>query len=161
MNWTKFKELSFKKKLQWLVNYYGIAALVFIVAVIVIISLIKSVLFPTPIADVCVLVISDTISADDGNDMENELLSITGKEVSIDAYNPNDVYGMQAVAAKIMSDQIDIVVYMEDQAKDVMSNGYIISYEKASENVYVGMTQRARQTEEVAKTYEYLINKLK
>lgn len=161
MDWNKFKEMTLKQRLQWLVSYYGIAALIFIVAVIVIVMLVKSIFSPAPISDVCVLMFTEKVGVDESNSMEEELNSILGKEVNIDAYVSSDVYAMQAFVMKLLTDQVDILVFTKEQKEELMADGYLESCEAITNDIYIGITERARKSEELDKVYDYLLTKLK
>lgn len=129
MNWNTFKEMSFKKKLQWLVQYYGVVALVGLIVIFVLGYLIKSIISPEPIADVCVIILSDEIYTEEAIEMQYELSKSLECTFDVRTYNISDPYAMQSFATRVMTDQLDIVIAPLSETKELQSNSYISDYE--------------------------------
>lgn len=160
MNKEKFKELPFKKKLQWLVQYYGVVALISIIAVFIVINLVKSILFPAPAADVCIMILNDNTDTEKSIEMQYELSKDLECKVEVSAYMPSDPYGMQSFATRVMSDQLDIVIAPKDEMEDMLSTSYIQEYDQIGDSdVYIATPEKARVSEKQEKAIEYLRNK--
>lgn len=158
MNLEKFKQLSLKEKIQWLVQYYGIAACVIAVAIVVIVIFMKSVFFPEPISDICVLVLEDGVTVEDTERVQEVLEQLTGKSVDVVSYTVTDLYGKDAFAVKLTSDQLDIVIAPYDETMQMMQTGYLKEEQKLEQSeLHLGIPQNARTGE----AYEYAIEYLK
>ena len=75
MDLEKFKQLSLKKKIQWLLQYYGLTALIAVLAIAVISIFLKSVFCPEPISDICVLILDESISYEDTDTITTSIFS--------------------------------------------------------------------------------------
>lgn len=160
MNKEKFKELSFKKKLQWLVQYYGVVALISVIVLFVAGYFIKSVLAPAPIADVCIMILSDEVYTEEAIEMQYNLSKELDCAIDVSAYMVSDPYGMQSFATRIMADQIDIVVAPKDASEDMLNNSYIPEYEELNgTNLCISKPVKARESEKQMKCIDYLRNR--
>lgn len=160
MNKEKFKELPFLKKLQWLVQYYGVVALISIIAILVVFNLVKSILFPEPSAEVCIMILNDNVDTEESIDMQYDLSMDLECKVEVSAYNPSNPYGMQSFATRVMSDQIDIVIATKDAMEDMLSTSYIQEYDQIGDSdAYIATPVKARVSEKQEKAIEYLQNK--
>lgn len=154
MNKDKFKELSLKQKIEWLVHYYGVAFIVGLVALIVAIVFIRSVFFPEPLSDICVLILSDDVTSDDAFALQSIIEEKTGKTSQVSAYNTTDMYGRQSFSAKLTADELDIIVAPEEETMGMLDNKYLIRYEKVeNKNLYIGTSFRAREGQLLEDTY--------
>lgn len=157
MNFKTFKEMSFKKKLQWLVQYYGIVALVVIIGILVAFNFIKSVLSPAPMADVCVMILSDDIYTEDAIEMQFEMTNKFDCQIEVNAYMPSDPYGMQSFATRVMTDQIDIVIAPKNEMEDMLNNSYITEYETVNNSdMCMAVPVKARKGAFHDKALEYI-----
>ena len=154
MNKDKFKELSLKQKIEWLIHYYGVAFIVGLVALIVAIVFIRSVFFPEPLSDICVLILSDDVTSDDAFALQSIIEEKTGKTSQVSAYNTTDMYGRQSFSAKLTADELDIIVAPEEETMGMLDNKYLIRYEKVgNKNLYIGTSFRAREGQLLEDTY--------
>lgn len=154
MNKDKFKELSLKQKIEWLIHYYGVAFIVGLVALIVAIVFVRSVFFPEPLSDICVLILSDDVTSDDAFALQSIIEEKTGKTSQVSAYNTTDMYGRQSFSAKLTADELDIIVAPEEETMGMLDNKYLIRYEKVeNKNLYIGTSFRAREGQLLEDTY--------
>lgn len=157
MTWKTFKEMSLKKKLQWLVQYYGVVALIIIVVVFVLSNLVKSILFPEPIADVCVIILSDDIYTEEAIEMQYELSKTLDATFDVRSYLVSDPYAMQSFATRVMTDQLDIVVAPKDETEELMRNSYISDYEQINETgLCISIPGKARVNESQKQAVKYI-----
>lgn len=155
MDRKKFKELSLKQKIEWLLQYYGVVAVVAVIALIVAVIFIKSVMFPEPMSDVCVLILSDTLTQEEAYDVENVIEDKTGKTAQIAVFGESDVYGRQAFSAKLTADELDLVVAPKEETDGMLENGYLISSEELEGiSLYIGHTYRSREGEIIDIAYD-------
>lgn len=158
MNLETFKQLSFKKKLQWILQYYGIWIIVSIIAAYVLFVFVKSVFFPEPISDICIIVYSDDYDRNDIPKMESEIANLTGNTTSVEIYNISDVYGSQSFSIKLVSDQIDLVIAPNAQINDMLANGYLESITPMNNNdLSIGVPVNARKANNLDKAISYLL----
>lgn len=156
MNFEQFKKLPFLKKIEWIAQYYGVWIIVSIVAIFVAISLVRSVFFPKPISDVCILILSDDHTRDEIPKLEDEIAAATGGSASVEIYNVSEAYGDSAYTIKLLSDQLDLVIAPKEQTDSMMESGYLVSAEKMkNEDLYLGIPERARNGEILDKTIDY------
>lgn len=161
MTWKTFKEMSFKKKLQWLVQYYGIVALIILVVIFIAFSFLKSVFFPEPGADVCIMILSDDIYTEDAVDMQYNLSKTYDCTYDISAYMISDPYGMQYFATRVMTDQLDIVVAPRKETEEMLSNSYISDYEIIeNSDMCISIPVKARKSYGQEQAIEYIRKRL-
>lgn len=161
MNLKKFIELPFLKKIEWIVQYYGVWILVTIVGVCVIISLCRALFFPKPICDVCVIIISDDFSRNDIDRLEEEMSSVTGGSTQVEIYNPSEAYGDGAYTIKLLTDQLDIVIAPKEQTDSMLDSAYLSSAESLKGGrLYIGIPNRARVGPMLEKAIEYIKNEV-
>ena len=156
MDRKKFKELTFRKKIEWLIHYYGIAAIVAVIAVIVVISLVKSVFFPKPLEDMCVLILCEDMGQEEAFDLQDVIEANTGKTAQVSSYIVSDVYGRQAFSVRLNADTLDIVIAPGEEKDGMTESGYLVKSEPLTgyEDLYIGTTIRSRQGELLDQTYE-------
>lgn len=158
MNLEKFKELSLKKKIEWVVHYYGIAIVVAIIAICVAANFLYSVFCPKPLSDICVLILSDDYTGDEIPFLEEEINAITGSSASVEIYNVSDVYGSGAFSIKLNSDQVDIVISPKEQTDLMLESSYLEKYEQIwDKDLYLGIPFKARKSENLDKTAEFFM----
>lgn len=160
MNWKTFKEMSFKKKLQWLVQYYGVVALISLIVIFIAGYFIKSVIFPEPKADVCIMILSDEIYMEEAIEMQFEMTNSYNATFDISAYDINDPYGMQSFATRVMTDQLDIIFAPKKETEEMLENSYINTYEQLSDSdMCISFPVGARDSEAQKKAVEYLLKR--
>lgn len=156
MNFEKFKSLPFLKKVEWILHYYGVWIVVFIIAIVVAVNLVRAVFFPKPISDVCVMILSDDYVRDDIPKLEEEISAVTGGTVQVEVYNVSEAYGDSAYTVKLLADQLDLVLAPKEQTDSMIESGYLESAEKlANEELYLAVPGRARKGEMLDKTIDY------
>lgn len=155
----KFKQLSLKKKIQWLLQYYGLTALIAVLAIAVISIFLKSVFCPEPISDICVLILDESISYEDTENIAGELEQITGKSVDVVSYGKTDIYGKEAFAIKLTSDQLDIVLAPYEETMQMLEAGYLTDQQALNNTkLYLGIPRNARTGEALDQTIDYFKN---
>ncbi len=161
MNIIKFRQMSLKKKIQWLIHYYGVILLACLAGIFVVGYFVKTVFFAPPAADVHVLMLSDQVSEEMTVEYEQEISQMTGKSVEIENYSESDTYGTQAFAAKVGTDVLDLVIAPEKESTMLAENGFLLSYAQISDtHEYMGVARGAREGEALQTAMEYLENKL-
>lgn len=146
MNLEKFKSMPLKNKIMWIVQYYGIAIIVGIIAIVVLFSFIDSVFFPDPIPDTNIIILSNSFDRDDIPKIEEEIALETEGTVSITAYSLSEVYGNGAFSIKLTADQIDLVICPEEEKNQMLESGYLESVEELDyEDLYLGVPIKARK----------------
>lgn len=110
MNKEKFTRMPLRKKLQWLLQYYGVKAVVVIVVIVVLVSIIKSVLFPAPPADGIVMIYSDDIYPEYCMQYAEEMSEETGLTIEVTGYVSSDMYGQAAFVTKLSVEQVDVLI---------------------------------------------------
>lgn len=157
----EFKEMTFRQKLRWIFGYYSLPVIAVLGVLIVIGFLIKSILLPGEIGDVCVLIYSDNVTQEEGLTYEKEIETKTGKSVSVQVINVSDPYGSQAFAAKIGCDVVDLVIAPENETKMMSDNGFLLSYAPVDNtNMYMGVPKSAREGDLLKTVIEYFTEKL-
>lgn len=164
MNKEKFKELSFKQKIEWLLQYYGLTAVFTVIALTVAVIFIKSVLFPEPLPEVSILILSDAMTQEEANGLQADIEASTGHTALVSAFIVSDLYGKQAFSMKVTSDVVDIVVSPKEETDGMSDNGYLPSYEKIEgKELYIGCPIRAREGQLKDEAYdmvkEYIKNR--
>lgn len=160
MDLDKFKGMPFKKKIEWIVHYYGIWIIVSIVGICVAVSFAKSVFFPKPLPDVCAIILSDDYLLDDIPLMESEIGEAFGGTCQIEIYNESDVYGNSAFSIKLMSNQVDLVIAPKSAIDSMNETGYLESSEKLGDrNLYIAIPARARKSEALDAAIDYFKNR--
>ena len=125
MTWGKFKALPFLQKIQWLVQYYGVTALVAAVTVAVAVVFFRSVFGPGEQYALRVLVLDDRLSVDQCRTFARELGEKLGGECDMTSYLESDAAQMQAFAVRLTTDPLDLVIAPEDQMEQLIDNGFV------------------------------------
>jgi len=157
MNKEKFKDLNFKEKIEWLLHYYGVAFIAGLVVLFVAIVFIRSVFFPEPLSDVCVLVLSDELLTEDATSIQTTIENKTGKTASVSVFYTDDIYGRQSFSTKLTADELDIIVAPKEEAMGMVENEYLTEYEEIEgTNLYIGTSYRAREGQLINDTYKII-----
>jgi len=156
MDRKKFRELTFKQKIEWLVHYYGVTAIVAVIALVVVISLVKTFLFPDPLSDMVIVVLSENMGQLEADELQTQIEEKTGKTVLVSAYIVGDVYGQQAFSARVTADTIDVIIAPENERNLMEESGYLTLVEPLSgyDSLYIGTTMKSRQGELLDETYK-------
>ena len=161
MDKKQFKEMPLKKKLQWLMQYYGVTAIVTLLIVFVAVWFIKSVFFADPIEDVCVLIYSDEVLEEECARYKEEIEKNTGHSAEVVVYHLSDAYGSQAFAAKVGTDQTDVVIAPEHEMTLLNENGFLRSYAQIEgTQMYMGIPMAAREGDLLKYVLDYLDKQL-
>lgn len=126
MNRQKFNSLSFKKKIEWLLQYYGVTALAVLAAILIIGYLIFSIFGPHPEPVLRVLILDDGVSFEDVEQLRGELEILLGDPVELSAYMPSDPNQMQAFSVRLVGDKLDLVIAPQPQMDEMEKNGLIL-----------------------------------
>ena len=123
----KFKSLSFKEKLQWLLTYYGLTAAAFVVGLIVIVALGKTLFGERVEPDVRIICLDDHMSYDNADFIRSELAGLfeEEKEIELTSYLKSDPTNQQAFAVRLAADDIDLVIVTKDYFDSMDESGFI------------------------------------
>lgn len=154
--------MPLSKKIEWIIHYYGIWIAVGVIVVFVIFSFMKTVLFPEPISDTNIIILSDDFDRGDVADIENEISTLTEGSVSITIYNVSEMYGRSAFSIKLNSDQIDLVISPKEEADQMRESGYLSACEKMSYgDLYLGIPVNARKGDKLDVAIDYFMKGVK
>ncbi|MCF0187585.1 MAG: hypothetical protein HUJ98_13995 [Bacteroidaceae bacterium] len=123
----KFKNLSLKEKLQWLLTYYGLTAAAFVVGIIVVVALATTVFGEKNEPDVRIICLDDHMSYDNADSIREELLGLFEGEMEIEltSYLKSDPTNQQAFAVRLAADNLDVVVVTKDYFDSMEESGFI------------------------------------
>ena len=125
MDREKFKALTFPKKIQWVLQYYGVTMLVAAAAVFVGVIFFKSVFGPAEQYALRVMALDDRLSAEQCRTFARELGELVGGECDVTSYLESDPAQMQAFAVRLTTDPLDLVIAPEDTMEQLVENGYV------------------------------------
>lgn len=126
MNLDKFKELSFKEKLQWIWDYYAVTIAVALVVVIVLVILVSSMLgLRGDQSALNVVILDDRMNDEASEKMKEEWSSIVDGNVEISFFSKHDVEQFQAFIVRVAVDGTDIVIAPYEEISEMAANGYI------------------------------------
>lgn len=126
MNLDKFKELSFKEKLQWIWDYYAVTIAVALVVVIVLVILVSSMLgLRGNQSALNVVILDDRMNDEASEKMKEEWSSIVDGNVEISFFSKHDVEQFQAFIVRVAVDGTDIVIAPYEEISEMAANGYI------------------------------------
>jgi len=126
MNLDKFKELSFKEKLQWIWDYYAVTIAVALVVVIVLVILVSSMLgLRGDQSALNVVILDDRMNDETSEKMKEEWSSIVDGNVEISFFSKHDVEQFQAFIVRVAVDGTDIVIAPYEEISEMAANGYI------------------------------------
>ena len=161
MDKEKFKSLSFKKKIEWLIQYYGLAAIAVLVTIGVIISLVKAIFFPAPPADICVLIYSDEVNDQFVVELEEIIEADTGKNIEVTKISPSSAYGNQALSARLTDENLDLVLAPITETDYMKESDFLTeSTPIDGTEMYMDTTIRARDGELLSRVREILLLEL-
>lgn len=148
--------MPLSKKIEWILQYYGIWIVVAVAAIVVLCSFLHSVFYPDPVSDICIMLLSDDYVRDDIPVLEQDIQELTGKTVTVEVYNLSELYGNGAFTIKLISDQIDLVIAPKEQTDSMVESEYLESFERIGDkDSYLGIPARARKCSELDKTIDY------
>ncbi len=157
MDFDKFKELSFIDKIKWIVDYFGVTIFFTVLALIIFIKLVNSFVNPDPVADVVVFMYTDELDTEDAIEYSEAIAKMYEIEPNVEIYHPSDLYGQQALAAKVGNDQIDIIITPLGEMELMNENAYLKGYEQiGSTDLYLGIPKRSRTSEQLLGIKEYI-----
>ena len=125
MTREKFKALPFLQKVQWVLQYYGVTALVVVIAVAVAAVFLKSVFGPGEQYALRVMALDDRLTTEQCQTFARELGELVGGECDVTSYLESDTVQMQAFAVRLTTDPLDLVIAPEDQMEQLVENGYV------------------------------------
>lgn len=126
MNLDKFKELSFKEKLQWIWDYYAVTIAVALVVVIVLVILVSSMLgLRGDQSALNVVILDDRMNDEASEKMKEEWSSIVDGNIEISFFSKHDVEQFQAFIVRVAVDGTDIVIAPYEEISEMAANGYI------------------------------------
>ena len=173
MNWEKFKKLSLRAKLQWIIQYYGVAIAIGAIAIFVGIVLVQSLFGPAEDYAIRVMILDDRQSADLCQAFAQELCDALGGECDVTSYLERDDDQRQAFVVRLMSDNLDIVIAPAEQTEQLLQNGFLRSAMQLEADafyyactggspeqdgaLYLGVTASSRKTDNAATAIEYFI----
>ena len=132
MNKEQWKQMRFSKKLEWLVQYYGLTVFFSILAVIVVVSLAITFFGPKDRGDIRVIILDDGVSSELCTVFREEINREINGEAEMVSYAKSDPTHMQAFSVRLLSDDLDIVIAPETEMLEMAGNGYLIPYEQNS-----------------------------
>ena len=127
MNWTKFKSLSLREKLQWIFQYYGLTIAVVAAALFVGGVFLYSVLGPGDGSVIHVLILDDHQSADVCRAFSEDLSALLGGECDVTSYTESNANQMQAFVIRLMTDELDLIIAPKAQMDELLENEYLRS----------------------------------
>ena len=125
MDRAKFKALTFPKKIQWVLQYYGVTVLVIAAAVAVGVVFFKSVFGPGEQYALRVMALDDRLSVEQCGTFAGELGELVGGECDMTSYQESNFSQMQAFVVRLTTDPLDLVIAPEDQMEQLVENGYV------------------------------------
>ncbi len=125
MDRAKFKALTFPKKIQWVLQYYGVTALVVVAAVCVGVVFFNAVFGPGEQYDLRVMALDDRLSVEQCQAFADELGELVGGPCDVTSYLESDMSQMQAFVVRLTTDPLDLVIAPEDQMEQLIENGYV------------------------------------
>lgn len=125
MTKEKFKALPFLKKIQWVLQYYGVTMLVTVIAAAVAVVFFKAVFGPGEQYVLRVMALDDRLSVDQCRTFAQELEEKLGGECDVTSYLASDFSQMQAFAVRLTTDPLDLVIAPEEQMEQLIENGYV------------------------------------
>ena len=129
MNKEQWKQMSFRQKLEWLVQYYGVTAIVCVIAILVAFSLAKSFLSGNEKGDMRIIILDDCMPSETCYSFQKEISRIIEGEAEITSYAKSDPIHMQAFSIRLTADDLDIVIAPATEMLEMAGNGYLIPYE--------------------------------
>ncbi len=169
----KWQEMDFSKKVQWLIQYYGLAAVIVIVVLIFAVSFLKTVLFPEKVC-LEMIVLDDGLGTEQQEALNaeiKELLSDTEGKAEVTFFYNGDAVQQQAFTVRVAAGGLDLVIVSEKELQWMNESGYFteepVEVPKESrygkirvgtgEKVYIGIPADSKNAENGKKVMEYLM----
>lgn len=129
MNRELWKQMSFSKKIGWIVQYYGATIVVVIISILVVVSLIKSIITGGDKGDMRVIILDNGVSSELCQVYQDEVSNLIEGDAEMTAYIKNDPTHMQAFSVRLTADDLDIVIAPKEEMQEMAENGYLLSYD--------------------------------
>ena len=129
-----WRALSLRQRVQWILQYYGVAIAVAAVALVAAASFLTSALGPGESYAAKVMILDDRQSADNCQVFARELSERLGGACEVTCYAPSAMYEMQAFAVRLTSDELDVIIAPGVQMRELRQNGYLRETEELSPN---------------------------
>ncbi len=169
----KWQEMDFSKKVQWLIQYYGLAAVIVIVVLIFAVSFLKTVLFPEKVC-LEMIVLDDGLGTEQQEALNaeiKELLSDAEGKAEVTFFYKGDAVQQQAFTVRVAAGGLDLVIVPEKELQWMDESGYFTEepaevpkesrYGKirvgTGEKVYIGIPADSKNAENGKKVMEYLM----
>lgn len=128
--------MSIRKKIQWIIHYYGIAIIVGIVAVCVISNLMGRILGEKENYLAKVMILDDRCSEDDRLRIWKELEEELGGVCEVTSYLASDENQFQAFVVRLTGDKLDVIIAPEKEIRELEENSYFQEIYKIEESAY-------------------------
>lgn len=148
MDREKFKALSFWQKVQWVLQYYGLAMVITALVVFVLVVFIKSVFGPGEEYALRVMILDDRQTTELCQTYSQQLGELLGGACDITSYAESAQYEMQAFVVRLTSDELDLVIAPEEQMEQLMANGYLTGMSPLSDDSLYWVTAHGGRPEE-------------
>lgn len=167
-----WREMSLRARAQWVLQYYGAAIVVSILALIAAVSFFTSAFGPGEHYAVKVMILDDRQTADNCRLFSDALGAALGGECEITCYAPSATYEMQAFAVRLTSDKLDVIIAPREQARELLSNGYLREIEplpadsryqavtrggEDDGDIFIGIAARSANADNAAAAARYFI----
>lgn len=136
MDWTTFKEMPFRKKIQWILHYYGLAIVAVITVIAVVFTLLYRMFGPHTDSLVKILILDERCSDEDRMLIHKELTELFGDECEVTSYVPNVEEQFRAFVVRLTGDEVDFVIAPETQIKELENNQYFQEIYKLSDDCH-------------------------
>lgn len=123
------------KKVQWIIQYYGIAIVVTVISLCVVITVIKSIFGPGEVYAARVMIYDNGCSSDMGQFFQEELTAQFGEPCEVVTYRPDDPVQNQAFIVRLNA-ELDILLAPEAEMQELWKNGYFTEMEKIEPDAY-------------------------
>ncbi len=128
----KLHDLPFKKKLQYLYDYYKLIALAIIVGISIIVYIIYRIVTPNPVSQLNISILNNTIDDQEIQTLQQELaerMEIDPKtqevvfDTSIFFSTPDDINMVQVVMTRLAVGEIDVLIAPKSLFENYAYNG--------------------------------------
>lgn len=130
MNKEQWKQMTFSKKAEWLIQYYGVTVIVSVLAAAVIISLAVTFFGPKDRGDMRIIILDDGVSSELCMVFKGEIDREINGETEMTSYAKSDPTHMQAFSVRLLSDDLDLIIAPEAEMLEMAGNGYLLPYEQ-------------------------------
>ena len=175
MNSDTWKKMTLKEKAEWLIHYYGMAALCAAAGILVVGYLIFSMLGGNDEEyALSVLILDDRVDTERCEKLENELEKILDGQVEVVSYTSAVMEQMQAFSVRTTAGGIDLLIAPENEVRQLDENQYFsgdyrilqeesryekLVYEKAAMGYaapYIGVVNTGENKDNAVAAMEYL-----